>query len=149
LRSFSVEDAAFLMNVLSNAPEAPTELAARVVAAVAERRFRYVTEGDLQIALRGVLQADFADVFVPEYCLDGRSRIDFFAPTFGLGVECKATHGTGGSTTAIVYQLMRYAEHPAVTALVFVSGARAVLASVPSTLCGKSVYGVIARGSLG
>jgi hypothetical protein len=122
--------------------------AAIVARAIGNRRYHYVTETDLQSVLSGVLETEFRGVFEREYYLDGGRRIDFYSPGYGIGIECKATHGTAGSTKAIVAQLMRYAEHPDIRELLFVGGSRVAVAVVPKRLCGKPVQGVLLRGAL-
>lgn len=46
-----------------------------------------------------------------------RDRIDLFVPTIGLGIECKIA----GSYTRVASQLLRYADHEEVKALLLVT----------------------------
>jgi hypothetical protein len=83
---------------------------------LAQRRFSYTCEKDLQEGLEQVLRSLDFD-FEREYMLTPRDKVDFFLKKEGIGVELKVK----GSKTDVMRQLMRYATNDQVKSLVLVT----------------------------
>lgn len=87
-------------------------------------RLRFGTEDQLQCDLKQALtEAGLSEGtdFVREHRLCGESRIDFYLPPIGLGIECKVD----GSYSAVYQQLIRYAEQRSIESLILVSRRKA------------------------
>lgn len=104
----------------------------RICALLDSHRFNFQTEGELQNGIAAVL-TDQRIPFVREHRLTGADRIDFLAA--GLGIEIKV----GGSLSAIIRQLHRYAQSAEITALLLVT-TKASHLEYPQSLNGKPVH---------
>lgn len=89
---------------------------------IASHRLRFGIERDLQDDIEAVLTAACLS-FVRE-CRIGTDVIDFFVPTdtttdshVGLGIECKID----GGPSAVIGQLVRYAQSPDIHSLLLVT----------------------------
>lgn len=103
-------------------------------------RYRQGREDKLHEDLAGVLTRKAYD-FAREVSLTPRDRIDFLVEG-GIGIECKAR----ASKRPIFRQLQRYAESPAIDALILVTG---TAMGLPAALNGKPVFYVsLGRASL-
>ncbi len=103
-------------------------------------RFACTREAELQDAIERVL-VDAGYPVVREKRLSRKDRPDFYVE--GVAIEVKVD----GSLTEVVRQLFRYADHPAVQALVLVTP-RSSHTRVPSTICGKPTRLVHIIGAL-
>jgi hypothetical protein len=111
----------------------PLEDVERITGHILAARFRFASERDLQQGLLSVLRGHGESV-CPEVRLSDRDRIDFLvAKTIGIEVKTK------GSRSDVVLQLMRYAEHDAIDALILVT-TRAQLANMPPTMNSKPIH---------
>lgn len=108
--------------------------------ALASARFRFRNEADLQDGIAQVLDG-LQVPYQREYRLSSRDVIDFFLDGFGIEVKVK------GSATAVLTQLARYAEFPAITSLLLVTS-RTQLAAMPTSVCGKPLKTLALIGSL-
>jgi hypothetical protein len=103
-------------------------------------RFSYNSEARLQQAIEAVLR-EHGYAFVREKRLSRRDRPDFDVE--GVAVEVKVKH----SLTVVLRQLFRYAQQPAVQALVLVTTCSSHT-QVPDVICGKPVRIVHIVGAL-
>lgn len=55
--------------------------------------------------------------FTAEHRFDKRDRVDFWIPSDGIAIECKVE----GGATAVISQLLRYAEHAEVKRIILVT----------------------------
>lgn len=78
-------------------------------------RFPFGTEAELQAAVARVLN-EVGVEHSREFIFSPRDRIDFLAAN-GIGIECKID----GSPSAVLGQLLRYAERDEVKALILVT----------------------------
>ncbi len=119
----------------------------RLCGLIAATRFRFADEAGLQAGLAELL-ANAGVPFVRELDLRPCGRIDFHLPAGAvttaergdlarIGIETK----TQGSPSAVLEQMMGYARHDEVDALVIVTS-RIRLGRVPAALNGKPVYSV-------
>lgn len=92
-------------------------------------RLELTSEAALQKQIEGILE-HLGIEFSREHQLGPKDRIDFLVG--GVGLECKIK----GGKRAIYSQLERYAEHPIVRELLFVTN---VPMGVPADICGKPV----------
>lgn len=90
--------------------------AAAIADALRSRRLRYGSERQLQDDVERVL-AEIGIDFQREHRIGG-DPIDFYRN--GVGIECKVQ----GGPSAVLEQLIRYADDPAVTALILVTSRR-------------------------
>lgn len=104
----------------------------RVARLLAARRFRFGTEAELQAGIAEVLTAA-AIAHEREVALTARDRIDFLLAS-GIGLEVKID----GSALDLARQLLRYAAHERIAALLVVT-TRARHTETPATLGGKPV----------
>lgn len=93
--------------------------------------YGYANELDLQIGIERVLRSAGYDVR-PEVRLTPRDRIDFMVGRVGIEVKVK------GSRSALLHQLIRYADHHDIGELLVVT-TRARHHGIPSALNGKPV----------
>jgi hypothetical protein len=101
-----------------------------VATILSEAHLQFITEDDLQQAIKNHLDA--AQVF-PEREVrlsDGHSRIDMIAGRTGIEVKLE------GSWANVIRQLTRYAKCPEIESLVLVT-TRAKHHKLPDQLCGK------------
>ncbi|GAB1376840.1 hypothetical protein MASR1M48_16920 [Lactococcus petauri] len=96
-------------------------------------RNRLSNESDLQDDLNARLQCSKYKNFKKEWSFNKESRIDFFDPDLGIGIEVKIK----GSPNEILKQLERYAKIPEVKVLVL---ATAFFMGLPPEIEGKPVY---------
>jgi alkanesulfonate monooxygenase SsuD/methylene tetrahydromethanopterin reductase-like flavin-dependent oxidoreductase (luciferase family) len=107
----------------------------RLAAAIARYRLPVQDEAALQIALALVFDGEgFEGLVEREHDLGPIGRIDFYLPAWSIGVEVKVE----GSLSAVIRQLHRYAQSPAIAALVRVT-TRARLGAVPEVLNSRPV----------
>ncbi|UXA19511.1 hypothetical protein [Mycobacterium sp. SMC-4] len=113
--------------------------AARVLADwLAAHTYRWLSEADLQAAMRDVLsERFFTDREKP---LSRRDRPDFLVTVgeFTVAVEVKVK----APRAVVIRQLGRYAEHESVDAIVFASGRRSLVPAIPAVIHGKPVVSV-------
>lgn len=116
----------------------PADAALVVANDLAAFTYRWLTEADLQEAMHGVLVPRFHTD--REKALSRRDRPDFLVNvgmfTIAIEVKVKAPRNT------VIRQLGRYAEHDTVDALVFASGRRVLVPTIPSEIHGKPVISV-------
>lgn len=105
----------------------------RIAGLVTRHRFVFADEKELQDALERVLVRE-AVAHKREYDLGNAGTIDFLT-VLGIGVEVKVK----GSPSAVLQQLMRYAERPEVVGILLVSTKSTSGRFVPPELCGKPV----------
>jgi len=103
----------------------------KLVEAILAQRYQYTCEDELQRAIASVL-SDSSIPHVREYRLTEKDRLDFMVE--GIVIEVKVD----GSTTAVIRQLHRYAQHPEVKEIVLVTD-RARHRSIPREMNGKPV----------
>lgn len=118
-----------------------TTLVGRVLEVLAARPFTYRHETDLQVAISERL--DDAEIgHRREARLGARERIDLLTDD-GVGIEVKVA----GSWTSVVRQLLRYADHDQVKALVLVT-TQASHGQVPAELgeISVAVHSLIGQG---
>lgn len=108
-----------------------------VAGLLAQYSFCASSEAELQVAVEEALATV---AFERECFLSPESRIEFFVPEAKVGVECKID----GSTTAVMRQLLRYAESPKIDGLVLLT-TRNKHKSVPPALNGKAIRVILAR----
>lgn len=109
------------------------ELSHRLV----EYRICYATERDFQDGVEAALSllaTNYQLTFEREYRLSAADRPDFFLPAEGIVIECKIK----GSTSEVIRQLHRYAEHEAVTGIILATSR--TTHQVPLVLNGKPIY---------
>lgn len=100
---------------------------------LSEAHLQFITEDDLQQAIKERL--DNAEVY-PErevHLSDGQSRIDLLAGRTGIEVKLE------GSWANVIRQLTRYAKCPEIESLVLVT-TRAKHHKLPDQLCGKPLH---------
>lgn len=117
-----------------------TPTAPELVRMLAGYRYDLTSEDDLQQGLAEAMLRERVE-FQKEVRLSPRDRIDFMVGR--VGVEVKV----GGSLSALIRQLYRYAEHQEVDSLVLVSS-RIRLDRLPDTILGKPVHTCPLLGSL-
>jgi hypothetical protein len=81
-----------------------------------KKRHPTSTEAELEESIKGTIETCGFDV-ITQKIITPRDRIDLFVPIIGLGVEVKIA----GSYTRVAEQLLRYAEHEEVNALLLVT----------------------------
>lgn len=108
----------------------------RVCALIASTRFAFTDESTLQDGLEQMLKLHGVE-HVRERELGNLGKVDFYLTSHRVALEAK----TQGSPSAVLEQLMRYARHDDVDALVIVTS-RTRLGRVPPTLNGKPVYSI-------
>jgi hypothetical protein len=106
------------------------ERAAAIADDLRRLRFRYCNEAELQAGL-GAALTNLGYTVLREVILTPQDRVDFLVD--GVGIEVKVK----GPTTAVVRQLVRYAEHDAIEALILVT--TRLRHQPPRELNGKSV----------
>lgn len=106
---------------------------------LSEFGFSASSEAVLHHAVRELLDTHGIEA-KPEHALSARDRIDFYLPDGRTGIECKID----GSATAVMRQLLRYAESDQIEGLVLVTS-RTKHRNMPPTLGGKPVYVVLTR----
>lgn len=111
----------------------------RVIAALSGARFSCTSEAELQAAV-GKLLAQEGIGHAREVRLSARDRVDFMVDG-GIALELKVK--TTG--TALMRQLLRYAEHKDVTSIVVGSTTHHALL-LPETANGKPIHAVHLRG---
>lgn len=119
---------------------APETDAGRVADVIQANRYTYSREADLQQGIAVALAAVGLPA-VREVRLSGRDVIDVMCGD--VGVEVKVA----GRPAPVARQLLRYAEHPQVAALVLVT-TRSTLRAVPRELAGKPVLVVWLPGGI-
>jgi hypothetical protein len=122
-----------------SSPPGADRRAEAIAQILAGHRYRYRDEDDLQRQLADVL-GGAGLIAHREVRLSGRDRLDLLV--YDVGIEVKV----GGSTNAVLAQLLRYSEHPTVGALVLVTNRARHTA--PSLLGGKPVRVVKLLGGL-
>jgi hypothetical protein len=86
-----------------------------IVQLLRRHRLAMTTEDALQRGIHDVLEEAWGDRVKREVRLSRADRIDFMVDS--VGVECKVK----GGQHELIRQLLRYAEHPAITELVLVT----------------------------
>lgn len=111
---------------------------------IQEARFRYRSEGQLQIGIRSLLLHHHVpeQEIKREVRLSGRDRIDFLIGA--LGIEVKVD----GTPASVWRQLARYATHEQVGELLLVTTRVRHVAGGPVELGGKPVHYAVVRGGL-
>jgi hypothetical protein len=116
----------------------PTDVvpaAETLLAALTRYRMPVQHESDLQLTIGLVLEGvGYDGAFEREYDLGAAGRIDFYFPSWRIGLEVKV----GGSAASVLRQLHRYAESPAIAVLCLVT-TRVRHRDVPRSLLGKPV----------
>lgn len=123
---------------MSNATEA-TVRATAVAEFLSQYAFACSSEAVLQLAVQEALKAGGVPA-ERERPLSSRDRIDLYLPDDRIGIECKID----GSLAAVIGQLLRYAESPAIEALILVTS-RSRHRAIPVELGGKPVFVVLTR----
>lgn len=108
------------------------DLAGRIALAVARRRYRIVTEKDLQEALVRVFEAEKMD-YLREVRLGPGDIVDFMVGD--VAVEVKVD----GGPTEVLRQVLRYLEYGRVAALVLVTRRSGSARGIPHQVMGKPV----------
>jgi hypothetical protein len=119
-----------------------TVVAKSVARLLEQARFRFTDEAGLQAGIGALLRAGLpssTDV-VREHRLSGRDRVDFMVGG-SVAVEVKIH----GSDASVVRQLIRYAEHDAVRAIVLVTSVARHVTVMPDALMGKPLLVVHAQ----
>jgi AMMECR1 domain-containing protein len=107
------------------------DVTAAVIAALRSYRFNFTNERELQDGIESVFRVVELP-FVREYRLGPGDIVDFLCAG-DTGVEVKI----GGSPSGILRQLMRYAEHDAIRAVVLVTRKLQHTHAFPPSLAGK------------
>lgn len=102
-------------------------------------RYRGACEDDYQQSVARVLEQEGVE-HRREVRLSARDRIDFMVGA--LGVEVKMQ----GSTTRLLRQLGRYAEHEDVEELLLVATSTRLVRGIPERIHGVSVSAMVLRG---
>lgn len=113
-------------------PAASTFTGAEVAELLRSHRYRFNDERELQDGIELALRATGV-AYEREVRLEATSRIDFMVKD--VGIEVKIAH----SATALLRQLHRYAQIPAIRELVVVTR-RLHHAQLPDTLGGKPLH---------
>jgi hypothetical protein len=111
---------------------------APIVAALLTRRFHFTCEAELQAGLTSVLVDELGGR--REVHLSGADRIDFLIGRVGIEVK------TGGSTSALLRQLQRYAGSTDVDELLVITTLHRLANACPPALQGKPVRAVHVGG---
>jgi hypothetical protein len=109
-----------------------------VVRLLSGQRFNFVSEDDLQIGIAEALSELSPE---REVILGGAGRIDFLVGAVGIEAKIK------GGISAITRQLVRYAGHDRIEALVVVTAKEQHRLQIPGELGGKPVRIVSLRGA--
>jgi hypothetical protein len=109
-------------------------LASAVAATISLARFTASCENDLQLGVQQILVEAHPGRFQREFTLDRYARPDFFCPETGIVIEIK-WRPSGGSVSAVLSQLSRYATDPRVRAIVIASPSLRVLSQLPDFVC--------------
>lgn len=109
-------------------------------AMLAQYRFRFTSEKDLQDGIEAALKAENI-CYTREQSLNLSDRPDFIAG--GIAIEVKIK----GSMAELLRQASRYAQCEDINAILVV-GTPHWLTRVPTELCGKPVHAVRLMGSL-
>jgi len=106
---------------------------------IGSQSYRFCNEKELQDGIERVL---IEDGYSPkrEVILSNRDRIDFMVDRIGIEVK------VGGSTSAIIRQVHRYAQHDSLDAILVVTTRSRH--SLPATISGKPVWLVYLPGWL-
>lgn len=104
-----------------------------IVALIRGHRFRFASERELQDSIATLLPAHGREVDL------GTGPIDFVCNR--VGIECKV----GGSLSALIRQIHRYAESDLIDSLVVITSRRRHAAAVPAEISGKPVLAVVAE----
>ncbi len=120
-------------------PDGPGAPAAATTCLVAEIRRRILVVR-FAIAVEDHLQDQLAEVLAAlgparEHDLAPHGRVDFWFPDARLALEVKVQ----GSPSSVARQLVGYAQHPSVRALLLVTGRRRLGSLVPPLINGKPV----------
>ena len=105
-----------------------------VVRLLTSHRFRWSNEDELQMGISQVL----AEAGIPherEAVLSGAGRIDFLLPD-GIGLEVKVD----GAPAVVARQILAYARHPGITALVVVTARAGTASLLPASSSGKEIH---------
>lgn len=105
-----------------------------VVRLLSSHRFQWSSEAELQAGIALVLD----EAGIPherEAVLAGAGRIDFLLPD-GIGLEVKVE----GAPAGVARQVLAYARHPGITALIVVTARAGTVALLPSSSNGKSIH---------
>lgn len=105
-------------------------------------RYFFNDEHQLQDGIEKVLHqlSDRYDFyFEREYYLSAQDRPDFFLPDEGIAIEVKIQ----GSTSAVIRQLTRYAQHNSIKSIILVTSR--MRHQVPSELNGKPIHTINLR----
>jgi hypothetical protein len=103
---------------------------AEIVKTLQRYRFSCATEDELQ---RGIAKVLGDDSWQREVSLTPMDRPDFFSEPDGIVIEVKIKGSVGNA----LRQLERYAKHPAVKGIVFVTTRSVQALQMPGTLQGK------------
>jgi hypothetical protein len=104
-----------------------------ILAVLRSNRFNFNNEADLQAGISSALSTAGIP-HLREHRLSGEDRIDFYFTDRRIGMEVKIK----GSPSAVLSQLLRYAQHDDVASLILVTS-RLRLAGEEESLNGKPV----------
>ena len=105
-----------------------------VVRLLSSHRFQWSNEAELQAGIALVLH----EAGIPherEAVLAGAGRIDFLLPD-GIGLEVKVE----GAPAGVARQVLAYARHPSITALIVVTARAGTASLLPSSSNGKPIH---------
>lgn len=103
-------------------------------------RYAFVDEDDLHEGIAMML--DLAgETYKHEYRIGHAGRIDFYLSGRKIGIEVKVGR-SGGGPSAVIEQLVGYADHPDIEGLIVVT-TRMAMKTLPSTLRGKPLGVVV------
>ena len=120
----------------------PVMTALEITGLLRRHRIPFGTEQDMQDAVQAILNRNHVQ-HAREVLLSAKDRIDFLSDGSHVGIECKVS----GSRSAVLAQLVRYAEHAQVTALILVTS-RHTHRFACDEINGKPLFVVWVGGSL-
>ena len=107
---------------------------AELVHLLTSHRFRWSHEEELQVGIAQVLTAAGIE-HQREAVLAGAGRIDFLLPD-GIGLEVKVD----GAPAEVARQVLAYARHPEITALIVVTARAGTARLLPASSHGKAIH---------
>jgi hypothetical protein len=105
-----------------------------IVRLLTAHRFRWSNEAELQMGIAQVL-AEAGISHEREAVLSGAGRIDFLLAD-GLGLEVKVD----GAPAEVARQILAYAHHPRITALIVVTARAGTASLLPASSGGKEIH---------
>jgi hypothetical protein len=112
-------------------------LITQLISLIREHRYAIGSEIEFQNGMARVLESNALSVEREKDLGKEYGRIDFYLPGANIGIELKVK----GGPSEVIRQVHRYAQCPAINALILVTG-RARLASLPDTINGKQIVKV-------